>query len=66
MKRRRSKEADSVWKACAYTDFSENGEMGMRILALEMADDYEAITDPRSGLPTDYIEIPASLLTAEA
>ncbi len=55
----------SVWKACACTDFSANGEQGARILALELADEYGSIADPRTGAPTDFIEMPATLITAE-
>ena len=56
---------DASWMASAYTDFRYNGEQGMRILALEMTNDYEAITDPLSGFASNYLEIPASLVTAE-
>ncbi len=59
------KEPNSVWKACACTDFKANGEMGVRILALELNGEYEHITDIKSGKPTDTIEIPASLITWE-
>ena len=56
---------DSQWKACACTDFKANGEQGVRILALELNGDYEAITDPKTGEVTDYIEMPASLITQD-
>ena len=57
--------ADSVWKACACTDFRANGEQGARILALELAGEYGSIVDQRTGAPTAYIEMPATLITAE-
>ena len=58
-------EDDSQWKACACTDFKANGEQGIRILALELNNDYEDITDPETGEPTNYIEMPASLITQD-
>ncbi len=58
-------EDDSQWKACACTDFKANGEQGIRILALELNNDYEDITDPKTGEPTNYIEMPASLITQD-
>lgn len=56
-------ETDSQWKACACTDFKANGEQGIRILALELNNEYEDITDPKTGEQTNYIEMPASLIT---
>lgn len=58
-------EEESPWKACACTDFKANGEQGVRILALELNGDYEAITDPETGEATDYMEMPASLITQD-
>ncbi len=51
-------EPGSLWLASACTDFRANGEQGMRILALEMADEYESI-------PSAWIEMGASLITRE-
>lgn len=51
-------EKDSVWKASSCTDFTANGEQGVRLLALEIAGDYE-------NIPSRYIEIPGALVTAE-
>ena len=51
-------EPGSLWLASACTDFRANGEQGMRILALEMADEYESI-------PSAWIEMGASLITQE-
>lgn len=59
------REESSVWKACACTDFRANGEQGIRILALELAGEYDNITDPITGEPSAYIEMPASLITYE-
>lgn len=58
-------EEDSPWKACACTDFKANGEQGVRILALELANEYEKITVPGSASPASYIEMPASLITRD-
>lgn len=58
-------EVDSVWKACACTDFKANGEQGVRLLALELNGNYEDIKDPETGETTDYIEMPAALITQD-
>lgn len=58
-------EENSQWKACACTDFKANGEQGVRILALELNGDYDSIKDPLSDEVTDYIEMPASLITQD-
>lgn len=57
------KEKNSMWKACACTDFKANGEQGIRILALQLNNQYDLITAPGSQEPTDFIEMPASLIT---
>ena len=57
-------EENSLWKACAYTDFSANGEQGMRVLALELNNEYGNITDA-NGNVSDFLEIPASIITQE-
>lgn len=57
-------EENSQWKACAYTDFGANGEQCMRVLALELNNEYRSITDA-AGNVSDFIEIPASLVTRE-
>ncbi len=51
-------EDGSLWLASACTDFRANGEQGMRLLALEMADEYERI-------PSGWIEMGASLITRD-
>lgn len=58
-------EEDSLWKACACTDFKANGEQGVRILALELAGEYDAITAPDWTEPANYIEMPATLITRD-
>ena len=37
----------------------------MRVLALEMTGDYEDIIDPSTGEASDWLEIPASIITQE-
>ena len=54
---------NSVWKACACTDFKENGEQGIRLLALEMNGDYNQIKDVVTGEVTDWWEMPCSVIT---
>ncbi len=58
-------EEGSSWKACACTDFKANGEQGIRILALELNGDYEDIKTPATGETTNYLEMPASLITRD-
>ena len=38
-----------IWTAAGTTDWTLNGEIGMRILFLEMAGEYDKIYDPASG-----------------
>lgn len=56
---------NSPWKACATTNWNYNGEFGIRVLALELADEYENIIDPVSGKASDWLEIPGSLVTQD-
>lgn len=58
-------EEDSPWKACATTNWSYNGEFGMRVLALELAGEYDRILDPMTGEASDWLELPASLVTQD-
>lgn len=58
-------EENSLWKACACTDFKQNGEMGIRLLALELNNEYNLIKASNSTAKTDYIEMPASLITGD-
>ena len=58
-------EENSPWKACATTNWSYNGEFGMRVLALELAGEYDKILDPMTGQAGDWLELPASLVTQD-
>lgn len=55
------------WKACATTNWTSNGEFACRILALELADQYEDI-EAASCYYADigaWLEIPSSVITQE-
>ena len=55
-----------IWTAAGTTDWTLNGEIGMRILFLEMAGEYDKIYDPASGKTgVDYVEIPGSPILAK-
>lgn len=58
-------EEGSVWKACATTNWNYNGEFGMRVLALELAGEYDKIIDPMTGKAGDWLELPAYLVTQD-
>ncbi|HEY9574575.1 MAG TPA: substrate-binding domain-containing protein [Lachnospiraceae bacterium] len=54
-----------IWTAAGTTDWTLNGEIGMRILMLEMADEYDKIYDPaskKSGV--DVVEVPGTAIKA--
>jgi len=54
-----------VWVACGTTDWTMNGEIGLRILALEMANQYKDILDPvtkKTGVA--WVEVPATAVKA--
>lgn len=54
-----------IWSAAGTTDWTMNGEIGMRILLLELADEYDKIYDPatdKSGV--DVVEIPGTAIKA--
>ena len=55
-------EKNSVWKAAACCDFSSIGEEGIRLVALEMNNEYNKIVDLKTKQPTAWIEMPASLI----
>lgn len=55
----------SPWKACATTNWNYNGEFGMRVLALEMSGDYDAIVDPMTGETSAWLELPTTVVTQE-
>lgn len=55
------------WKACATTNWTSNGEFACRVLALEMADQYDDIAAASCYYddPGDWLEIPSSVITQE-
>lgn len=60
------KEENSNWKACACTDFKANGEMAIRILALELNNEYDKIIDPKTGKKSDWLEMPVSVIAQDS
>ena len=57
--------SSSPWKACATTNWSYNGELGVRVLALELAGEYDKIIDPITGAASDWLEIPPTIVTQD-
>lgn len=56
-----------IWAAAGTTDWTLNGEIGMRILMLQLADEYDKIYDPASDtFGTDYVEVPGTAIKASA
>lgn len=56
-----------IWTAAGTTDWTLNGEIGMRILMLEIAGEYDKIYDPASGKSgVDVVEVPGSAILASA
>lgn len=56
-----------IWTAAGTTDWTLNGEIGMRILMLELAGQYDKIYDPatqKSGV--DVVEVPGTAIKATA
>ncbi len=53
---------NSVWKAAACCDFSQIGEEGIRLVSLEINNDYKSIVDPKTKQQSAWIELPASLI----
>ena len=54
-----------IWTAAGTTDWTLNGEIGMRLLLLEIAGEYDKIYDPatqKSGV--DVVEIPGTAILA--
>ena len=60
-------EEGSQWKACATTNWTSNGEFALRILALEMADQYEDIAAASCYYDEigDWLEIPSTIVTQD-
>ncbi len=54
-----------IWTAAGTTDWTMNGEIGMRILMLELADAYDKIYDPASKKTgVDVVEVPGTAIKA--
>lgn len=54
-----------IWSAAGTTDWTMNGEIGMRILMLQMAGEYDKIYDPASGQTgVDVVEVPGTAIPA--
>ena len=54
-----------IWTAAGTTDWPMNGEIAMRILMLELADEYDKIYDPASDKTgVDVVEVPGSAILA--
>ena len=56
---------NSPWMACATTNWNYNGEFGMRVLALELADEYDHIIDPITGEVSAWLELPTTIVTQD-
>ena len=56
-----------IWTAAGTTDWTMNGEIGMRILMLQLADQYDRIFDPATGQSgVDVVEVPGTAIKADA
>ncbi|MCI6377016.1 MAG: substrate-binding domain-containing protein [Clostridiales bacterium] len=56
-----------IWTAAGTTDWTMNGEIGMRVLLLELAGEYDKIYDPASGeYGVDVVEVPGTAILASA
>ena len=56
-----------IWVAAGTTDWTLNGEIGMRALFLEIAGEYDKIYDPATGkYGVDLIEVPGSAIKADS
>lgn len=54
-----------LWYAAGTTDWTLNGEIGMRLLMLELAGEYDKIYDPASQqYGVDVVEVPGSAILA--
>lgn len=59
------KKTPDIWTAAGTTDWTLNGEIGMRVLLLELADEYDKIYDPATGKTgVDMIEVPGTAIKA--
>ena len=56
-----------IWTAAGTTDWTMNGEIGMRALLLEIAGEYDKIYDPATGKSgVDVIEVPGTAIPASS
>lgn len=56
-----------IWTAAGTTDWTMNGEIAMRLLMLELADQYDKIYDPATEMTgVDVVEIPGTAIRADA
>ena len=56
-----------IWTAAGTTDWTMNGEIGMRILMLELADQYDKIFDPATGESgVAVVEVTGTSIKADA
>lgn len=56
-----------IWTAAGTTDWTLNGEIGMRILLLQIAGERDKIYDPATGEKgVDYVEVPGSAILASS
>ncbi|MCE5344631.1 MAG: substrate-binding domain-containing protein [Eubacteriales bacterium] len=54
-----------IWTAAGTTDWTLNGEIAMRLLLLEIANEYDKIYDPASGqMGVDVVEVPGTAILA--
>ena len=54
-----------IWTAAGTTDWTLNGEIGMRLLLLQLAGEYDKIYDPASGeYGVDVVEVPGTAILA--
>lgn len=54
-----------IWSAAGTTDWTMNGQIGMRILLLELAGEYDKICDPATGKTgVDVVEVPGTAIKA--
>ncbi len=56
-----------IWTAAGTTDWTMNGEIAMRVLLLELADQYDKIYDPATKASgVDVIEVPGTAIKAKS
>lgn len=54
-----------IWSAAGTTDWTMNGEIGMRILLLQLAGEYDKIYDPATDKTgVDVVEVPGTAIKA--